>query len=233
MKYKKFFTLSFDDGLEMDKKIIDCMRRHGISGTFNISAGLFGYCPRHINIKRLPKEEIRKVYEGFEIASHGYRHEMFRYMRPKKIEESLARDIAELSDIAGYQIAGHAYPYGMHTMSAENWLRSNNILYARCGPGLKSNPFRFPENPLRYVPTCWFNSNKAFKLIDEFIEAKPDNGNMLFMMWGHSYEMEYGFRKCTPARLDQIFSRIAGHRDIVYCTNKEAFAYNKASSYNV
>jgi len=223
--YKKFFTLSFDDGLEMDKRIIERMRHYGLSGTFNINAGLFGYSPRFVKINRLPKNEIRDVYEGFEVASHGYKHEMFRYMTRKKIEESLSRDIDELSELMGYQIAGHAYPYDMHTKYAENYLRSRGILYSRRALGKGS--FRFPEDPLKYNATCWFNSKKIFTLIDEFVNAKPENGNMLFMMWGHSYELEYGYPKCTPERLEQIFSRIAGHSDIVYCTSKEAFEGNK------
>ena len=227
MEYKKYFTLSFDDGLEMDKKIIERMRHYGLSGTFNINAGLFGYCPRFFDIKRLPKEEIRQVYDGFEVASHGYKHEMFRYMPRKKIEESLSRDIVELSDTVGYQVVGHAYPYDMHTRSAENYLRSHGMLYSRRALGKGS--FRFPDDPLKYMATCWFNVKNIFQIIDEFIDAKPANGNMLFMMWGHSYEMEYGFRKCPPALLDQIFSRIAGHRDIVYCTGREAFEGNKNS----
>jgi len=225
MEYKKYFTLSFDDGLEMDQRIIERMRHYGLSGTFNINAGMFGYCPRLFKIKRLPKQAVRQVYEGFEVASHGYKHEMFRYMPRKKIEASLSRDIEELSDIMGYPIVGHAYPYDMHTSAAENYLRSHGMLYARRALGKGS--FRFPDDPLKYTATCWFNAKNVFKLIDEFIEAQPVDAHMFFMMWGHSYELEYGYPKCSPARLDHIFSRIAGHKDIVYCTTREAFERNK------
>ena len=39
---KKYFTLSFDDGLEQDKRVIRLMRQYGLKGTFNLNAGLFG-----------------------------------------------------------------------------------------------------------------------------------------------------------------------------------------------
>ena len=39
---KKYFTLSFDDGLEQDKRIIALMKQYGLKGTFNLNSGLFG-----------------------------------------------------------------------------------------------------------------------------------------------------------------------------------------------
>ena len=35
---KKYFTLSFDDGLEQDKRVIRLMRQYGLKGTFNLNA---------------------------------------------------------------------------------------------------------------------------------------------------------------------------------------------------
>ena len=95
---KKYFTLSFDDGLEQDKRVIRLMRQYGLKGTFNLNAGLFGTrgevkglgtfsfqdCPEGVKHKfpfsyvqhnRIPQDEVRQVYEGMEIATHGFRHE--------------------------------------------------------------------------------------------------------------------------------------------------------------
>ncbi|MDR2730001.1 MAG: polysaccharide deacetylase family protein [Treponema sp.] len=225
MAFKKYFTLSFDDGIEHDKQLIAIMKQYGLSGTFNLNAGLFGYKPRFFNISRIPKDEILQVYDGFEIASHGYRHEYYRLLTREKIEESISTDIKELSELTGKPVAGHAYPYDAYTGKAEDCLKKNSILYARRATGKGS--FRFHDNPYRYIPTCWFNAKNVFQLIDQFVNAEPQNENMLFMMWGHSYEMEYGLRKCPKEQLERIFSKIAGHSDIVYCTNKEAFEQNK------
>lgn len=95
---KKYFTLSFDDGLEQDKRVIRLMRQYGLKGTFNLNAGLFGTrgevkglgtfsfqdCPEGVKHKfpfsyvqhnRIPQDEVRQVYEGMEIATHGFRLE--------------------------------------------------------------------------------------------------------------------------------------------------------------
>ena len=225
MAFKKFFTLSFDDGTEYDKRFIELMKQYGLSGTFNLSAGMLGKHHKLARISHIPKDEIKQVYEGFEVASHGYRHEMFRYMSKKKIEKSLVTDIDELSEIMGYKIAGHAYPYDMHTRSAEEILRSQNILYARKALG-KGKLFSFGENPHKYIATCAFNSKKINEMIDLFIKARPTDENLLFTMWGHSFEMKIGFRPCPENRLEELFAKIAGHSDIVYCTSKEAFEQN-------
>ena len=40
--WKKYFTLSFDDGLEQDKKVLALMKKYGLKGTFNLNSGMFG-----------------------------------------------------------------------------------------------------------------------------------------------------------------------------------------------
>jgi peptidoglycan/xylan/chitin deacetylase (PgdA/CDA1 family) len=222
--FKKYFTLSFDDGVEQDKKIIGLMKQYGLRGTFNLNAGLFGYRPRFANISRIPEDEIRQVYEGFEVASHGYRHENPLIASRRKTEESIEKDIEALSGIMGYQVKGYAYPYGFDTAAAEGCLRRRGISYARRIRG--SGSFRFPDDPYRYDPTCWFNAKNVFALIEGFLQAQPENEDLLFMMWGHGYEMDYGLRKCPEAQLHRIFSKIAGHPDITYCTAGEAFEGN-------
>ena len=38
---RKVLTLSYDDGVEQDIRLVEIMKKHGLKGTFNISAGLF------------------------------------------------------------------------------------------------------------------------------------------------------------------------------------------------
>ena len=37
----KAVTLSYDDGVRQDKRLISIMQKYGLKGTFNINAGLF------------------------------------------------------------------------------------------------------------------------------------------------------------------------------------------------
>ena len=114
----------------------------------------------------------------------------------------------------------------MRTRAAEDFLRNQNILYTRKAMG-KKPLFYFPDDPLKYIATRSFTAKNIMNMIDMFIKAQPENGNLLFTMWGHNWEMEYGFRKCPEAQLERIFDKIAGRQDIVYCTNKEAFLKGK------
>ena len=42
MAGKKYFTLSFDDGVEQDKRLIEVLKQYDMPCTFNLSGGLFG-----------------------------------------------------------------------------------------------------------------------------------------------------------------------------------------------
>lgn len=243
MAYHKYFTLSFDDGLEQDKKLILLMKKYGLKGTFNLNAGMFGEKNwvgrigkfgltefsepgRHGLFKtndhfRIPKDEIRQVYEGFEVASHGYRHEMLAKISPEALEDSISNDVRELSELVGYPVSGHAYPSGSVSNQVEECLRRHNILYAR--EAFENKSFKFPVNSLRYRPTCWFTEAKTMDLLDKFLMAKAEDEDLLFCMMGHGYEMDFGMNKCSWEYIEKLFDRIAGQEDIIYCTNKDAF----------
>jgi peptidoglycan/xylan/chitin deacetylase (PgdA/CDA1 family) len=61
---------------------------------------------------RIPANKIAQVCEGFEIASHGYKHEALGMIKAEQMEESILLDIAGLSKLTGCPIVGHAYPGG-------------------------------------------------------------------------------------------------------------------------
>ena len=41
----KALTLSYDDGVEQDKRLMEILNAHGIKATFNINTGLFADTP--------------------------------------------------------------------------------------------------------------------------------------------------------------------------------------------
>lgn len=239
----KYFTVSFDDGLEQDKKIIRLMNRYGIKGTFNLNSGVFGlrgYIKRMGNIGfqdtetrkrflfwdgvehyRIPEDEIAQVYAGQEIASHGYQHENLRSLGYEKTKTSVSKDIANLSNIAGYKVKGFAYPYGMTGPEVKKALRDLGIVYARCVGN--SRKFTVGKDLLSYVPTTAITDKKLDKILDNFILADGSEKDLLFYMWGHGYELDYGNELCSYGHLERIFDRVAGREDISFVTNMEAF----------
>ena len=145
--------MSFDDGLEQDKQIIEILRKYGLQAAFNLNAGLFGsknmigrignygvrcvkeskdsFWMKYCHSNRIPEDEIKQVYQGFEIASHSFQHENFKKIDSNMIEDSLRQDVSRLSDIAGYKIAGHAYPSGAMSDEAVSCLMKLNVEYGR------------------------------------------------------------------------------------------------------
>lgn len=177
MAYKKYVTLSFDDGLEQDKRIIEILKKYNIKATFNLNAGLFGKQGmigrigdyglfdlteknkvllkflKHSSANRISKEEIQKVYHGFEIASHGYLHDDLKSLKRNELENAVGRDLEELESITGFPIKGYAYAKGGYSDEAMKYLEEKGILYARTTK--TTGTFDFPENPYCFAATAW------------------------------------------------------------------------------
>lgn len=251
MSFKKFFTVSFDDGLEQDKKTLELMRKYGIRGTFNLNSGLLGqkgdirYLGRYgianaekdrhkggiwkyANADRIPADEIRQVYEGMELCTHGVHHMDMSKLTADELKEELLQDREALQRYTDLPVVGHAFPFGKSSRAAEQILKENGFLYAR---GVRSEKgkrgFAFPENPLNFRPTCWHVEGDMEKLLDQFIAAEPTDGNMLFYLWGHGYEFDFASLKALYTIYERMFDKLACHDEIIKCTNAEAFLGNK------
>lgn len=60
----KALTMSYDDGREEDRRLVDIMNKSGIRGTFNLNSGL------PAGDGRIPLSEAASLYAGHEIACH-------------------------------------------------------------------------------------------------------------------------------------------------------------------
>ena len=255
-QYQKYFTLSFDDCLEQDKKTVEIMRKYGIKGTFNLNSGLFGQ-PSYIkyfgkygvaNVEkskkwrgfgkfadadRIPPDEIREVFAGMELATHGVHHADLSKLSMDEIQAELMQDKAALQQYTDLPVVGHAFPFGRTSAAVEKVLQENGFLYARGVMSEKtSRGFAFPENPLNFKPTCWHIESDVEDLVDQFIAAEPTDGDMLFYMWGHGYEFDFTSLKDLRGRYERIFDKIAARDDIIKCTNAEAFLAHQKNQMN-
>lgn len=251
MPFKKYFTVSFDDGLEQDKKTIELMRKYGIKGTFNLNSGLLGQKSdiqymgqygianvekgrhkrgiwKYADADRIPADEIRQVYEGMELCTHGVHHVYMSKLSADELRDELLRDREALQRYTALPVVGHAFPFGKTSRTVEQVLKENGFLYAR---GIKSvkakRQFAFPENPLNFRPTCWHIEGDVEKLLDQFIAAEPTDSNMLFYLWGHGYEFEFASHKTLYTVYERMFDKLACHDEIIKCTNAEAFSSNQ------
>ena len=59
---RRALTLSYDDGVRQDKRLISIMKKHGIKGTFNINSGLFSAERSEVEKGRMTVEEAYELY---------------------------------------------------------------------------------------------------------------------------------------------------------------------------
>ncbi len=223
----KAVTFSYDDGVTQDQRLIDIFNRYGLKCTFNINSALLGKAGALIredvtvaHVKPRP-EEIRKIYEGHEIAVHTLTHPNLLNRSDEQIIREVEEDRLALSEIAGYEVVGMAYPGGTNSMNAHvaDLIREHTgVKYARTTTSTLN--FDLQDDLYIFNPTVYHHRewDDLFRLADEFIALKPDSPK-LFYIWGHAYEFDI---HNDWARFESFCKRIAGHDDIFYCNNTQA-----------
>lgn len=227
--YNKYFTLSFDDGVTQDLRFIKLLKKHGLySCTFNINTGLLGnggeitfpdgYKVPHV---KLTADDVRGgVYEGFEIAVHSYTHPALSHISTDEVKEQITKDEALITEYSGTAPVGMAYPGGNYYTeeTIDTILSSSNMRYARTVTS--THGFSLPERFMEWHPTCHILDEKAEELALSFIEAKATDSDLLFYVWGHTYEFDWHDRWDS---IDRFLSLIANKKDIIYMTGRDIY----------
>lgn len=227
----KALTLSYDDGVEQDEKLIAIVEKYGLKGTFNINSGCFPpegttYAPGTIH-RRMPLNRLKEVYakSSWEIAAHAYTHASLVGLPANIAAEEVLRDRKELEDIFDTVIRGFAYPYGAFDDQSVEILRSCGICYARTVQSTRD--FHLPKDWLRLQATCHHNDPELMNLAEKFVKARNWWDPMLFYLWGHSYEFEANDNWDVIERFAQA---VSGKEDIWYAANIEIYDYCRAFS---
>ena len=221
----KACTLSYDDGVRDDIKLIEIMRKYGLKGTFNLnSIGL-----QNGAANKLTPDEIKELFgDDTEIALHGYQHlSLAKVPTPLAVRDVIAdRDFLEST--FGRVIRGMAYANGSVDDNVVNILSLSGVAYSRTT--LATENFAIPEEWLRLNPTCHHNHPKLFELVDEFLNAEDRNyfwskKPRLFYLWGHSYEFP---RDNNWDRIEEFGKKMAERTDVWHATNMEVYKYVEA-----
>ena len=216
-KYKAV-TFSYDDGTIEDRRLVALFNKYDLKATFNISSGRVGEIrPRFVKLS-----EMKKLYEGHEIASHGKTHLPMAKQKVEKIHSEIREDKEVLGKVAGYPIRGFAYPYGQTSPLVREILAKEGMEYARTVGATRR--FFLPKNFLLWHSTAHHNHNIA-ALADKYL-ALPEKEMTLFYIWGHSYEFE---RQKNWKMMEDFCKKISGKKNIWYATNIEICDYVKAS----
>ncbi|MBO4616141.1 MAG: polysaccharide deacetylase family protein [Lachnospiraceae bacterium] len=223
----KALTLSYDDGVEQDKKLIEIMVKYGLKGTFNLNSGIYAaegtVYPEGTIHRRMPKSEIDKLYiqNGMEVATHGYTHPFLNRIPPHVATKEIMEDRRTLEEQFNCVVRGHAYPFGCFNDTVVDILKQCGIVYARTVRS--THWFNPPEDWLRLDPTCHHDDPKLFELCDMYLKMNGDWGYpQIFYLWGHAYEFE---ANNNWDRIEKFGELMGGHDDIWYATNIEIYNY--------
>ena len=225
----KVFTLSYDDGVVQDIRLLKLMDQYGIKGTFNINSGC--YLPeerdRERYYGRMKRSEALELFKDSqqEVAIHGYTHADMPQLSPQDILQEVLKDRTEAEQNYGKIIRGMAYAFGAYNEDVLQALKLCGVCYSRTTAS--TTKFRFPENWLTWHPTCHHNNPKLMDLAGSFERSAPGkrDGAKLFYVWGHSYEFD---NDDNWDRIEELFRKVGGKEDVWYATNIEIYDYVQA-----
>lgn len=222
----KAVTLSYDDGVKQDKRLIEIMKQKGLKGTFNLGSGMTEASQNHIKL-----DDLYSVYgeSGMEVAVHGRGHLDLQKVSVLEGVDEILSDRKNLEKIFNRVVNGMAYAFGTYNDEIIDYLKICGIKYARTVN--QTLGFSLPENWLEWHPTCRHKEPKLMELAKSFVEGPRDNmywrqSLKVFYLWGHSYE----FDNDDNWNVIEEFANYIGNRDdIWYATNGEICEYIKAS----
>lgn len=222
----KLFTMSFDDGTIQDRRFVKLIENYDLKCTFNLNSGLFrtkhdivheGILVCHDEIAGT---EVQELYRNHEIAVHTVTHPNLLNCTKEQIIAEVKDDYDRLTELSGKEIIGMAYPGGpfYNEFVIQTILENTPIRYART---INSHHgFCFPENYMEWHPTCHQNDEKLMDLTEQFLEADDKEQDLLFYLWGHSFEFDkFG----SWERFEDFLREISGHSEVCYVTNGEIY----------
>lgn len=224
----KVLTLSYDDGVVQDIRLISLMNKYGIKGTFNINSGLYleESAVREKYYGRMKLSEAKELYinSGHEVAVHAYTHPFLESLKSQEVINEIMSDRMAIERDYGTIARGMAYPYGTYNDEVVDVLRHCGICYSRTV--LSTLNFEFPQNWLTLHPTCHHNNPKLMELAERFLEGtKYKCKNLMFYIWGHSYEFD---NQDNWQVIEDFFKVVSNKDDVWYATNIEIYDYVKA-----
>ena len=223
---KKAVTFSYDDGITQDIRLIELLNKYDLKCTFNLNSELLGKngClireNKRIAHYKVWPSDVKEIYAGHEVAVHTLTHPNLTTLEDAEVNRQVEQDRLNLSDLAGYEVVGMAYPCGgvnNDDRVAQLIKEHTGVKYSRTITSVHN--FDLQENLYRFNPSVYhLHMDKMMELARQFVELKPEEPK-IFYIWGHSYEMDYD--DSYWSQMDEFCKLLSGREDIFYGTNKE------------
>lgn len=220
----KAITLSYDDGVCQDRRLVEIFNKYNLKATFNINTerlGQKGSLEREgvtVQHNKISPDEVKKLYDGHEVAVHTLTHPNLENLTDDEVIRQVEEDRKNIEALVGYDVVGMAYPGGNFDDRVVRLLAENTkIKYSRTV--IQTNNFDVQTDLLRFNPTVYHlaGMDTLYGLAEEFFNKKT-SVPQIFYIWGHSYEFDY---RNTWDEFEEFCKFIANRDDIFYGTNAE------------
>jgi peptidoglycan/xylan/chitin deacetylase (PgdA/CDA1 family) len=206
----KALVMSYDDGSEHDRRLVDILNRYGIRASFHLNSGTLG-APH-----RVAPDELKCLYDGHEVSCHTVNHPDLTSLSDADIHREVADDRQTLESLVGMPVRGLAYPFGTFNGRVISVLEALDMTYARTI--VTTQEFAIPHDFLALTTTC--HHNQAMEVAGRFLRLPVIDEPKLLYVWGHSYEFD-GFMsddRTKDWRYIENFCRVIQEQASVYCT---------------
>lgn len=226
----KAFTLSYDDGVIQDKKLIQIFDKYGAKCTFNLNYGVLGYKSvitgpdgKTLDISKNDPEEVKELYKNHEVGGHGLYHSSPVSVGTPLAMYEILEDKVQLEKLTGRIIKMFAYPFGHYNDEVVSLLKTAGYKGARTVES--THKFTIPEDFLVLNPTCHHNDEQLMELAEKFVKAPPFMPSM-FYVWGHGYEFDHDDNYDV---IENLVKYLSEHKEqIWFATNGEIIDYVNA-----
>ena len=185
---KKIFLFSFDDGTVWDGRLVELLNRCGIKGTFNLNSGLEDFVWQfedRFPVRRQVLSQIGDQYRGHEIASHSLHHHRLDSLTPPQLRREVEEDATRLKEVFDLEEIGFGVPY---TVCNEREVKIIRKLVRYIRLSEFSDSFALPEDEYHIPIHGLYNDPDIRQKLR--LCAQSDLPVSLFVMAGHSYELE-------------------------------------------
>ncbi|MDE7181417.1 MAG: polysaccharide deacetylase family protein [Clostridia bacterium] len=222
----KALTLSYDDGVSADKRLLKLFNKFGLKGAFNLNNPLYG-AGKH---GTMAEAEAFEVYKncGQEIALHGDKHIFLTKVPLSEAAAEILDNRNYLENKYGVIVRGMAYAYGDFNQKVKDMLAALGVIYARTTRS--THAFDMPTDWLELNPTCHHTEDIFGSLTEKFLSADPNaefkkREPLLYYVWGHSYEFDDNNNWNI---IEDFAKKVSNRRDIWYAGGEEIYEYTKA-----
>jgi len=184
----KYFLLSFDDGTIYDRRFVELLNKYGMKATFNLNSGLEDFVWQYEDrfpVRRQVLADTVELYRGHEVASHSLHHHWLNTLTPPQLTREIGEDCAALKKLFNLEEIGFGVPFTACTEREIKIIRKF-VRYIRLSE--LADTFDLPKDPYHIPIHGLYNDADIREKITRFAEC--DQEDALFVMAGHSYELE-------------------------------------------